>query len=60
MTRLEVFDMLGESVGLLVDEFRTAGHHESRFNADHLSSGTYFYRLTANGVVITRRMLLLR
>ena len=58
--RLEVFNMLGESVGLLVDEYRTAGHHEVRFNADGLSSGTYFYRMTANGTVITRRMLLLR
>jgi hypothetical protein len=58
--RLEVFNMLGESVALLVDEYRTAGHHEARFNADGLSSGTYFYRMTANGTVITRRMLLLR
>jgi transposase-like protein len=58
--RLEVFNMLGESVALLVDEYRTAGHHEARFNADGLSSGTYFYRMTAGGTVITRRMLLLR
>jgi hypothetical protein len=58
--RLEVFNMLGESVGLLVDEYRSAGMHEARFDAGSLASGTYFYRLIVNGVVSTRRMLLLR
>jgi hypothetical protein len=60
MARLEVFNMLGESVGLLVDEYRSAGLHEARFDAGTLASGTYFYRLNVNGVVSTRRMLLLR
>jgi hypothetical protein len=60
MVRLEVFNMLGESAGILVDEYRSAGYHEARFNAGGLSSGTYFYRMTVNGTVITRRMLLLR
>ncbi len=58
--RLEVFNMLGESVALLVDEYRTAGRHEALFNAEGLSSGTYFYRMTVNGTVLTKRMLLLR
>jgi hypothetical protein len=60
MARLEVFNMLGESIGLLVDEYRSAGMHEARFDAGTLASGTYFYRLNVNGVVYTRRMLLLR
>jgi hypothetical protein len=58
--RLAVFDLLGREVALLVDEARAPGSYAVRFSGDGLSSGTYFYRLTAGENVRTRRMLLLR
>jgi hypothetical protein len=60
VVRLEVFSMLGESVALLVDEPMAAGYHEVRFNTGRLASGTYLYRLSVNGLVMARSMVLLR
>ncbi len=55
--RLEVFDLLGRRVTTLVDgEFRQAGPHSVQFNAQTLSSGVYFYKLSANSEVIIKKM----
>jgi hypothetical protein len=58
--RLEVFNTLGQQVGLLVHEEREAGYHQVRFDASGLSSGLYYYRLTAGDIVQTNRMALLK
>jgi hypothetical protein len=58
--RIEVFDMLGKRVALLTDAIQPAGYHQVTFNSAGLSSGIYFYSLTATGVVETKKMLLLR
>lgn len=44
---LVIFDILGNEITTLVNEEKSAGIHEVEFNASHLSSGTYFYRLNA-------------
>ena len=58
--RLEVYDMLGRRVALLVNETRQAGTHQAVFDASALSSGVYIYRLQAGGLVQTRKMLLIK
>lgn len=58
--RLEVFDVLGRRVRLLVDATRTAGLHEAVFDATGLPSGTYLYRLEAGGKAHTRTMVLVK
>jgi subtilisin family serine protease len=58
--RLEVYDMLGRRVALLVNEARQAGTHQAVFDASALSSGVYIYRLQAGGLVQTRKMLLIK
>jgi hypothetical protein len=58
--RLEVFDILGRRVAVLVDELRTAGEHAVAFDASRVGTGTYIYRLTAEGQTITRKMMLLK
>jgi len=57
---LKVFDPLGSIVSELVSEEKEAGKYEIDFNASDLSSGVYIYRLSANEVVLTRKMILLR
>jgi hypothetical protein len=44
---LKVYDLLGREVATLVDEYKPSGSYEVEFDASKLSSGTYFYRLTA-------------
>ena len=60
--RLTVYDMLGRSVQVIIDEYRSAGTHEVRFSAglDGLSSGLYMYSLELDGERITKTMLLLK
>jgi hypothetical protein len=57
---LIVFDVLGRQVRTLVNTFEQAGRHEATFNAQNVSSGTYFYRLEAGGSVETRKLTVVR
>ena len=43
--RLEVFDVLGKQVELLVNSEYNPGYYEIAFDAKNFSSGIYFYRL---------------
>jgi hypothetical protein len=57
---LAVFNTLGQQVGLLVNGEVEAGYHEVKFDGAGLSSGVYFYRLSAGTYVETRKLLLLK
>jgi len=58
--RLEVFNMLGQSVALLVNEQKVAGSHTVSFDATALSSGVYIYRIYSSGFSQSRKMLLIK
>ncbi len=57
--KLVVYDILGREVAILVNEKKAPGSYQVTFNAAGVSSGVYFYRLTAGTFVQTRKMLLL-
>ncbi len=60
VVRLGVYDLLGREVSVLVNDRKDAGIHEVKFDGRGLSSGVYFYRLTAGSYVQTRKFLLVR
>jgi hypothetical protein len=55
-----VYNELGQKVADLINREMDAGSHEVRFDASHLPSGVYFYKLRAGDVVRTRSLLVLR
>lgn len=57
---LKVFDLLGREVATLADGMHNAATYTVVFDAKNLSSGIYFYRLSAGDVVITKSLLLLK
>ena len=57
---LNVYDLLGREVTMLVNDKIDAGFHEVRFDGSNIASGVYFYRLQAGDFVATKRFLLLR
>ncbi len=57
---LKVFDVLGNEVATLVDEYREAGKYEVDFNGKNLATGMYIYKLQTGGFVETKKMILLR
>ena len=58
--RLEVYDMLGRVVSVLVDGDLSPGTHEVSFDAGTLSSGMYIYRLETLNNTVVRFMTLLK
>jgi hypothetical protein len=56
---LKVLDIVGRTVATLVDEQRPQGKYETRFNAEKLPQGIYFYQLKADEFSQTRKMILL-
>ena len=57
---LKVYDVLGNEVATLVDEYKPAGSYEVEFSAAGLSSGMYFYKLEAGNYIETKKMILIR
>lgn len=57
---LKVFDVLGNEVATLLNEEKQPGRYEIDFNAINLSSGVYFYMLSADNFTDIKRMLLLK
>ncbi len=57
---LDVFDASGKLVATLVDGPKGAGRHSVEFDASALTSGVYFYRLIAGGMVERKKMVLLK
>lgn len=55
--RITVFDALGRSVEVLVDEIRTAGTHAVVFDAKQLPSGIYFYRMETPNFTKMQKMV---
>ncbi len=58
---LKIYNLLGEEVKTLVDEYKEIGKHSVQFNASQLASGIYFYRnYRQDQFVETKKMILLR
>ena len=55
-----LYDISGREVAKLVNEVKTAGYYTVQFNASNLSSGMYFYRISANDFSSTKKMVLIK
>jgi hypothetical protein len=59
-TRLEVFNVLGQRVSVLVDQWLPAGSHTIGFDGSNLASGVYLYRLKTDTHEDTRKMVMVK
>ncbi|MEO6694675.1 MAG: T9SS type A sorting domain-containing protein, partial [Ignavibacteria bacterium] len=61
---ITLYDLTGREVSKLVNEAKTAGYYTLQFNASNLSSGMYFYRISAEGnsnsFVTSKKMVLIK
>jgi N-acetylmuramoyl-L-alanine amidase len=59
---LKIYDVLGNEVATLINDYKSAGKYTTEFNTSkfNLSSGIYFYSLTTQGKVYTKKLLLLK
>jgi hypothetical protein len=57
---LRIYNLLGVEIATLVNEDKKPGRYEIKFDASTLSSGIYYYRLTAGQFIETRKLILIR
>jgi hypothetical protein len=57
---IKVYDLLGREAAILVNEVKSAGYHSVDFSASALTSGVYFYRITAGMFTQTKKMILIK
>jgi photosystem II stability/assembly factor-like uncharacterized protein len=57
---LRVYDVLGNELATLVNEYREAGIYEINFDASNLPSGVYIYKLQVGEFIATRKMTLVK
>jgi len=57
---LKIYDVMGREVAQLINETQNAGTHNYNFDASSLSSGIYFYKLSAGDFVSVKKMTLLK
>jgi hypothetical protein len=60
LVNLKIFDLLGREIKVLVKGMQSPGNYEIGFNAADLTSGIYFYQLTAGDFKETKKMILLK
>ena len=56
--KLAVYDILGREVSILVDKDMSAGNYKVDFDASHLTSGIYMYKISANNSTKSMKMIL--
>jgi len=57
---LKVYDLLGREVAIVVNQHQPPGNYEVVFDASHLASGIYLYRLEAGSYVASKKLALVR
>ncbi|MDP8221046.1 MAG: T9SS type A sorting domain-containing protein, partial [Candidatus Stygibacter frigidus] len=63
--RLDIFNIKGQHITSLVNEYQTAGEYKVQWqgisdNNTSIPSGIFFYKLSAEGITDTRKMIMLK
>ena len=57
---LKVYDLLGNEIKTILNEYKNPGYYTEKFDASAISSGIYFYKITAGNYTSTGKMILLK
>ncbi|MGB5529876.1 MAG: T9SS type A sorting domain-containing protein, partial [Ignavibacteriaceae bacterium] len=57
---IEIFDILGQKVKTILNEFKRADRYEVTFRSAGLASGVYIYQLRVNDFITSKKMVLLK
>lgn len=60
IVQLKIYDVLGNEIKTLLNDFKTTGTYEIEFDASNLPSSVYFYRMISGNYSETKKMILLR
>lgn len=57
---LKIYDVLGNEISTLINEYKPAGLYNLNFSAKDLSSGVYYYQIKAGNYLETKKMIVLK
>ncbi|MBT8377752.1 MAG: T9SS type A sorting domain-containing protein [Ignavibacteria bacterium] len=57
---IDIYDILGQKVQTILNEFKRADRYEVTFNSTGLASGVYIYRMKVNDFITSKKMVLLK
>lgn len=57
---IDIYDILGQRVRTILNEFQKVDRYEVHFNASGLASGVYIYRMTVNDFIESKKMMLIK
>ena len=57
---IKLYDILGQEVTTILNEFKKADRYEVKFDAGGLASGVYIYRMKVNDFITSKKMVLVR
>jgi hypothetical protein len=60
LTKIDIYDLLGREVQILITKELEAGYHEVNFNADNFPSGVYYYKIQSGNFNQTKKMTLIK
>lgn len=60
LEQLKIYDLLGQEVTTLVNEFKNSGFHSVSFDASYYPSGVYIYSIQVNDYIKNRKMTILK
>ncbi|HPN37071.1 MAG TPA: T9SS type A sorting domain-containing protein [Melioribacteraceae bacterium] len=60
LVTLKIYDILGKEVATLVNMYLQAGTYSKTWDVNNLPSGVYFYKLSYNNLIKTKKMIYLK
>ncbi|HEY5535846.1 MAG TPA: T9SS type A sorting domain-containing protein [Ignavibacteria bacterium] len=60
IVRISIYDVLGKEVNTLVNSLHSPGKYEVVMNVDNLSSGIYYYKITAGNFNAVKKMIIIK
>ena len=60
IAKMELFNLLGQSIVTMFDQRFEAGDHRIRFEAANLPAGVYLYQLTSGDFISVKKMIIMK
>jgi hypothetical protein len=60
MVKLSIYNLLGEKIATVVNDFKAPGSYSVSFDASGFTSGTYFYHLQSGQQMLTKKMTIVK
>lgn len=57
---IAIYNIHGQKIATVIDEHQEEGYHLISYDASHLASGIYFYKIEAGAFVQVRKMILMK